>query len=87
MTRFHRKSALVDALHLNQQVQPDTIANFVSRAKADVDVNIRPSAIVLKVNGWDFKLPVGWWLILDAGGTLSHMDNDTFMSQHDWIGD
>ena len=84
--KWHRKSAIVDALHLNSDAQPDEIIDFVSRANEDMDVAIRPSAVYLRRHGQEFKLPVGYWLVLDADGALTPVDNDSFIVQYEYVG-
>ena len=86
MSRHLRTSAIVDALHLNRDAQPADIADFVSSAKADFDVNIKPSSIVLKGGGYRMDANVGDWLVIEDG-ILSVYENDPFISIHEWVSD
>ena len=84
MSKYLRKSAIVVALHLNRDAQPADIADFVSRATTDFDVNIRPSSVVLKGGGFQMVADVGDWLVIDHG-ILSVWGNTEFNEIHEYI--
>ena len=84
--QWHRKSAIVQALHLNRDAQPSDVANFVSAAKEDYGATGQSSLYRLKRRHDDrvYYAYLGDWLVLD-NGHLSIVDNDTFMAQHEGI--
>ena len=85
MSRWLRKAAVVEALHLNRDVQPADIADFVSKAREDVGVSMRTSKVIIThSDGTKMDAPLGWWIILD-GGLLYVVDNDTFIRQYETI--
>ena len=86
MARYLRTSAVVDALHLNRDAQPADIADFASRAKADFDVNIKPSSVRLtdRKGGYRLDASVGDWLVL-IEGALSVWGNSEFVDIHEYV--
>ena len=83
MSRY-RQTLEVEGLHLNADAQPADIADFVSRAARDFDVNIRPSSVVLRSGRHEVKAEVGDWLVL-LDGHLSVWGNSEFVDHHERI--
>ena len=82
--KYLRKSAIVVALHLNRDAQLPDIADFVSRAREDFNVNVRPSTVVLTGGGFKMVADVGDWLVVDHG-ILSVWGDEEFRTIHEYI--
>ena len=85
MSRWLRKAAVVEALHLNKDVQPDQIADFVSKVREDLGVSMRTNKVIItRSDGSTIDCPLGWWIIVQDG-FLSGADNDTFIREYEHI--
>ena len=89
MAKWHRKSAIVDAFHLSQELSFEDLtqglADFISEASGDFGVSFQSGQIRLRSKRGDLTPVVGDWLVI-LGGQLSVMTNDDFVQQHEYVG-
>ena len=85
MAKYLRVSAVVDALHLNRDVELDTVVDFVTRAVDDLGVSARSDRWIITMRERERHALVGDWLILSRTNQLTVLDNDAFLSQYEWV--
>ena len=88
---YLRTAGKVRALHLSPESSLDEllsgVADFVSLAPDDFDVQIKPSSVVLVNRRGGFRLDatVGDWLVITDHNELAVYGNDEFNSIHEYL--
>ena len=84
MAKWLRTAGIVEALHLNRDVEIDVVVDFVTRASDDLGVSGRSDRWVITLRGREEQARIGDWLVLDKGH-LHIVDNDTFVRQYEIV--
>ena len=87
---YLRRAAKIRALRLTRNTRPDEIADFVSSAKGDWDVRIKPSSVVMTNRKAGFQLdarPGDDHLVRSEKNELQVYGNDEFESIHEYLGE